>query len=221
MYAFVVGCGKIGYQLTRALLGTDAEVVAIERNARRSDVVNERLGSVVLTGDGSDPAALQEAGINRCDVLIATTGVDADNLVACQVAKEHFQVPRTIAVVNDPQHVPLFESLGVSVTINTTDLILAYIEEELPAHPPVHVLPLAVGGRQLVGVKVPSDSAAVGRSINDLPMPPDTTVAVVIGRDGQMRALDSNPRLEPEDEVVAVTTPEHEEQLWQALTSGR
>ena len=154
MYAIVVGCGKIGYQLSRALLAIEAEVVTIERDARRSDVITERLGSVVLTGDGSDPAALQEAGINRCDVLIATTGADADNLVACQVAKEHFQVSRTIAVVNDPQHVPLFKSLGVDVTINTTDLILALIEEELPAHPLVHVLPLAVGDRQLVCVKV-------------------------------------------------------------------
>ena len=51
-------------------------------------------------------------------------------------------------------------------------------------------------------------------------MPPEAAVALVIGKEGKVRLLDAELRLEAEDEVVALTTPENEEKLWQVLTSG-
>ena len=132
MYVIVIGCGKVGFSLSKALLSTDNEVVVTDRDAHRCELVTDQLGSVVICGDGSEPSGLREAGAGRCDVLIATTGSDGDNLVPCQVAKAYFNVARTIAVVNDPQHLPLFKMLGIDVPISTTDLILSHIEEELP-----------------------------------------------------------------------------------------
>ncbi len=128
MYVIVVGCGRIGFHLARALLASDNEVVVIERDTRRGEEAAEQLGSVVITSDGTEPSVLREAGANRCDVFVSTTGVDATNLAACQVAKWSFRVPKTVAVVTDPDHVPLFRSLGVDVNISTTDLILSNIE---------------------------------------------------------------------------------------------
>jgi trk system potassium uptake protein TrkA len=130
MFVIVVGCGKIGYQLSRALLAADHEVVVLERDSRRAARAAEELGSVVISSDGTEPTVLTEAGVTRCQLLIATTGQDATNLVACQVAKRTFHVPQTIAVVTDPDHVALFKRLGVDVTISTTELILSHIEEE-------------------------------------------------------------------------------------------
>ena len=220
MYVMVVGCGRIGFHLARALLASDNEVVVIERDTRRGEEAAEQLGSVVIASDGTEPSVLREAGANRCDVFVSTTGVDATNLAACQVAKWSFRVPKTVAVVTDPDHVPLFRSLGVDVNISTTDLILANIEEEIPASALIHVLPMLGGGKGVVGVKVPADSAAVGRSVRELAIPPGTAVAVVIGRDGALRTIDDDLRLEADDEVVAITTPDQEEDLWHVLTSG-
>ena len=220
MYVIVIGRGKVGFPLTKALLATENEVVVTDRDAHRCELVTDQLGSVVISGDGSEPSVLREAGAGRCDVLIATTGSDGDNLVACQVAKARFNVARTIAVVNDPQHLPLFKMLGIDVPISTTDLILSHIEEELPAHQLMHVMSLKEGNREVVCVKVPADSQAVGRALCDVAMPPEAAVALVIGKEGKVRSLDADLRLEAEDEVVALTTPENEEKLWQVLTSG-
>lgn len=221
MYVIVVGCGRIGFQLTKALLASDNEVVVIERDSHRAEIATEQLGSVVIASDGTEPSVLQEAGANRCDVLVATTGSDADNLVACQMAKAAFNVPRTIAVVHDPQRMPLFDALGVNVTISTTGLILAHIEEEMPTHPLVHMLPLRGGRLGLVGIRLPSDSAVVGRTMKEVALPPSTAVALVVGKDNEIRTMDDAFHFEAGDEIVAVTPPEYEGQLWQLLTGGK
>ncbi len=97
MYIIVIGGGRVGYYLTKALLEEGHEVLTIEKNATYCEVINEELGSVCLRGDGCETATLTEVGTGRADMFIAVTGDDEDNLVACQVAKHKFNVPRTIA----------------------------------------------------------------------------------------------------------------------------
>jgi trk system potassium uptake protein TrkA len=161
MFVIVVGCGKIGYQLSRALLAADHEVVVLERDSRRAARAAEELGSVVISSDGTEPSVLANAGVTRCQLLIATTGQDATNLVACQVAKRTFHVPQTIAVVTDPDHVALFKRLGVNVTISTTELILSHIEEEMPGGPLVHLLSMQGAANGIVTVRVPAGSPSI------------------------------------------------------------
>jgi len=221
VYVIVVGCGQIGYQLTKALLASNNEVVVIERDSRVAEQVAEEMGSVVIASDGTEPSVLQEAGANRCDVLVATTGSDANNLAACQVAKNSFHVPQAIAVVHDPQHVPLFNALGVDVTINTTDLILSHIEGELPTRPLVHLMPLKNQHQEVVSVRLPADSALVGQAVRTVPVPAGTTVLLIVGKDGRVRTMASDLRFEAEDQVVAITTPEFEDKLWQALSKAK
>jgi len=80
MYIIIVGCGKVGYQLTKALIDADEEVLAIEQDSQRHAAIVEELGSIAISGDGSEMAVLTEAGAIRADVLIAVTGQDEDNL---------------------------------------------------------------------------------------------------------------------------------------------
>ena len=220
MYVIVIGCGKIGYHLTRALLAGGNEVVVIERDARRAESATEEFGSIVVASDGTEPTVLGEAGAKRCDVLISTTGADATNLVACQVAKWSFDVARVIAVVTDPDHVPLFKTLGVDVAVSTTELILSHMEEELTGGGVVHLLPLHGAKTTIVSVRVPPGSPAIGRELSGLPTPPGATLAAVIGKDGQPRTIGDGLRLEAGDEVLAITPPEQEHELWRALTGG-
>ena len=220
MYAIVVGCGKIGYHLIRELLSGSNEVVVIERDARRAESATEEFGSIVVASDGTEPTVLRDAGASRCDVLISTTGQDATNLVACQVAKWSFNVPRVISVVTDPDHVPLFKTLGVDVAISTTELILSHMEEELTGSAIVHLLPLHGTTTSVVSVRVPSGSPAIGLELSSVALPPGATLAAVIGRDGEVRTIRDGLRLEAGDEVLAITPPEKEAQLWRALTGG-
>ncbi len=220
MFVIVVGCGKIGYHLSRALLAADHEVVVLERDSQRAAAATEELGSIVISSDGTEPNVLSESGASRCQMLISTTGDDATNLVACQVAKSSFKVPSTIAMVTDPDHVPLFKRLGVDVTISTTELILSHIEEEVPGGPLIHVLPLHGASNGIVCVRVPAGSPAIGSTLSGLHLPPGTSLVSVVGKDGELRSVNDHSPLQEDDEVVAITPPDKEKQLWRALTGG-
>ncbi len=142
MYIIVVGGGKVGYYLTKTLLVEGHEVLLIERDRQKVDVYNERLGSVVLAGDGAEAATLSAAGAQRADVVIAVTGEDEDNLVVCQMSKARFHVPRAIARVNNPKNETLFQRLGIDVTVSQTEHILKLIEQKIPEKSFVHLLNL-------------------------------------------------------------------------------
>src|SRR4030042_708847 len=134
MYIIVVGGGRVGYYLLKALLNEGHEVLLLEKDARIGRNIGEELGSVCYRGDGCEAATLAEVGTSRADMLVAVTGDDEDNLVACQVAKHKYHVPRTIARIRNPKNEALFKKLGIDVTVSTTNIILEVIEREVPTH---------------------------------------------------------------------------------------
>jgi len=140
MYIVIIGGGKIGYYLSKALLNQGQEVLIIEKDLHICERLENELGSCCMRGDGCETAVLSEAGLNRADVLIATTSHDEDNLVSCQVAKHRYKVPRTIALINNPVNENIFKKLGIDATISVTNTILEHVEQEIPAHPLVHLL---------------------------------------------------------------------------------
>ena len=150
MYIIIVGAGKVGRHLAKALLKSKHEVVITERSSEKGEAVKEELGSMVIVGDGCEEGVLREAGIPRADVLIAATGSDEDNLAACQMAKHRFHVPRTISLINNPNNERLFRELGVDVGVSTSQIILSHIEEELPAHPLIHLMGIMGSNREVV-----------------------------------------------------------------------
>ena len=103
MYIIIVGGGRLGYHLLKALLNEGHEVLDLEKDARICKTITDELGSVCFRGDGCEAATLAEVGTGRADMLVAVTGDDEDNLVACQVAKHKYNVPRTIARIRNPQ----------------------------------------------------------------------------------------------------------------------
>jgi trk system potassium uptake protein TrkA len=218
MYIVVIGGGKVGAFLARDLLNAGHEVFVVEMDAKRAREAIESFGSIALRGDGSEPSILAASGVGRADIVIATTGSDEDNLATCQLAKHHFKVGRTISLINNPENEALFTLLGVDVTVRRTQMLLAAIEEEIPARAQVHVLPVR-GDREAVEVEIPPASAVVGKALGAVHLPPQTTVVAVIGRDGQMKPLSDDTVIEVHDAVVALTSAEQGEALLEALTA--
>ncbi len=213
MYIIIVGGGGVGYYLTKALLDEGHEVLAIEKEATVCESVVSELGSVCIRGDGCEVSTLAEAGTSRADMLIAVTGDDEDNLVACQVAKHKFNVPRTIARIRNPKNEAIFKKLGVDVTVSSTNIILEHIQEEVPTHTLTHLLTIRDKGLEIVEIKIPPESIMVGKTIKELSLPPKSTLFLII-RKGQKPIIPKvNTILEAEDQIIAVTTPESEEKL--------
>ena len=217
MFVVIVGCSEIGYHLTKALLATGHEVVIIERDQTRYQLLADELGSVALRGDGTDEMTLKNAGASRADVFVAVTGRDETNLVACQMTKHIFQVPRTMAVIKDSKNEPVFHVLGVDVVVNATHQILTSLEEGIPGRPMLHLMNLGTTGMELVSVSIPDDAGVVGRRLEELELPPHSVISLVVKRTGA--ELPSNDLvLEADDQVVVATMTGEEQTLYDILT---
>jgi trk system potassium uptake protein TrkA len=212
MYVVVAGGGKVGFYLAKTLINEGHEVLVIERDRRKSDSISEELGSVVLRGDACEASVLSEAGINRADVVVAVTGDDEDNLVICQMAKKKFNVPRTIARINNPKNEQIFRLLGIDATVSSTDVIMQQIEQELPAQALVHLKILRDADLELVEAEVSPRSTVAGKTLREIVLPSDTLVLVVI-RDGNTSIATSDTMLRAGDQVIALTRAQKEGEL--------
>jgi trk system potassium uptake protein TrkA len=212
MYVVVVGGGNVGYYLTKELLSAGHEVVVIEEDAARARQIADELGSIVVANDGCEGRYQAEAGMGRADVMAAVTGDDAVNLAACQIAKMRFNVPRSIARINDPKNEKLFRQLAIDEVVSPTRSILGVIEHEIPIHDLLHLAELEGGEVQIVEAQLDAESPAVGRELREMELPEGSSIAVLI-RDDRAQAPRSDIRLRTGDKLLVVTSAEHESEL--------
>jgi trk system potassium uptake protein TrkA len=217
MYIIIVGGGRLGYHLLKALLNEGHEVLILEKDARICKTITDELGSVCFRGDGCEATTLAEVGTGRANMIVAVTGDDEDNLVSCQVAKHKHNVPRTIARIRNPQNAFLFKKLGVDVTVSSTDLILEAIEREVPTHPVTQLLSIEEKDLVIVDVKITPESNTVGKAVKELSLPKESKLALIIPGEGSAHVPTANTVLLAGDQIIAVTTPESKEALRAAL----
>jgi trk system potassium uptake protein TrkA len=209
----VVGGGRLGYYLSRALLNEGHEVLVLEKNASICEGICRDMGSICMRGDGCEIATLEKAGTARADMFISVTGDDEDNLVACQVAKYQFKVPRTIARIRNPKNEAIFKKLGIDVTVSSTSIILEHIEHEVPSHRLTHLLSLQDRGLVIVEISIPQGAETVGRSLRDFNLPQDNLVSLVMRKGEKPFLPNKDTIIEADDHLLAITSPETEESL--------
>lgn len=217
MYVVIVGGGKVGFYLANELVEASHEVLIIEKNPAKCDEIAETLGEIVMRGDGCEAAVHEQAGTSRADLFLAVTGEDEDNLVACQVARHVFNVPRTVARINNPKNELIFRKLGIDFTVSATSAIMSHIEQELPTHPLISLLTLR-RGFEIVEIKVPDDAAVIGRPLKDVALPQQSLIWGIVDAEGNPKAPTADTVLHAGDDVVAVTLQESEEALRAALS---
>lgn len=212
MYIIVIGAGKVGYYLAKTLLQEGQEVLLMERDPAKVQFYEERLGSAVVRGDGAEASTLASAGAARADVVVAVTGDDEDNLVICQVAKNKFQVGRTIARVNNPKNEHIFRLLGVDVTVSQTNHILNLIGQAIPQRSLVHLLNLRHADISVVEVSVTENSPVVNRAVEEIDLPMSCAIAAIV-RGQDVIVPGGQTVLEAGDELIAITHVSEEDEL--------
>jgi trk system potassium uptake protein TrkA len=217
VFIIVAGAGKVGYHLARALVA-DHEVLVIEQDPDRVDFVAAELGTdVIMLGDACDAATMEHAGMERADLAVATTGDDEDNLTFCQISKASYNVPRTVARINNPQNEGLFKQLGIDSTVSATNLILGHIEQELPWRGLIPLMTLTGLDLEIVEVRVPQEATIVGKQVKQLLLPQGSLLCLVIS-DGTPRLPAPDMVIHAEDILLAVSSIASEEALRSALT---
>jgi trk system potassium uptake protein TrkA len=126
MYLIVVGAGDIGTPLVDLATSSGNEVVVIERDEERAERASRQYDCLVLNDDATSKETLQDAGADRADALISTTDQDATNIMVCLLAQE-LSIPNIVSVVHNPEHMNVFEQIGVNTMQNPQSLIAEYL----------------------------------------------------------------------------------------------
>ena len=216
MYILIIGAGKVGYFLAKRLCQGKHTVSIVDKNRLVCEETAKELEALVVNGDGCDPRILEEAGIQRADVVAAVTGDDEDNLIICQMAKEKFNLRRTVGRVNNPDNEHTFSELGIDVPVDSTKIIAKIIEEEVSFSDFVNLMSFKRGKLAIVRVDLPEDSPVINKEVKDIILPQDA-VLVSIVRGEEVILPKGNTVLKPGDDVIALTLIGNEPQLLNLL----
>ena len=152
--------------------------------------------------------------------MVAATGDDEDNLVVSLLSKQEFAVPRVIARVNHPKNEWLFnETWGVDLSVSTPHLITALVDEAVSVGRLVRLFQLEGGQVRLVEVRLDDESPITGRAIREVDVPRDATFVALV-RDDHVVMARGDTVFHPGDEVLALVTPDSEDEVRRMLTGG-
>lgn len=183
MYIVIAGGGKVGYYLVKTLQQYKHKISVIERQKDLCEKIANELNVCAVNGDGTDIEHLTECMVNAADIFIAVTGKDEDNLIACQLAKRNFGVRRTIARVNNPKNITVFEKLGVDIAVSSTSIIADLIEQEVDFTGMKTLIKLKGGKVALSEMKVTETSPVRNKMLKQIEIPKDCVLISVIRED--------------------------------------
>jgi trk system potassium uptake protein TrkA len=214
MFVIIVGGGNTGSHLAKMLLDGGHKVKIIEERPILLEKLPDELPKeVIICGDGSSPLTLENAGIQKANVLAAVTGSDETNLVVTSLARFEFNVPRVIARVNNPKNAWLFnQEMGVDVALNQADILARLVAEEMSLGDMMTLLKLRKGEFSLIEEKVHPQSVSVNKQLRDLDLPNECVIAAII-RKNQLLIPHGDTILQPADELLALVHASQLEQL--------
>ena len=209
MNVLIAGGGRTGARLANLLLNQNYRVRLIENRQELLGYLHQELPTeVIYEGNPVDPSVLEAAGIRQVHGVAAVTSNDSSNLAICYLAKSLFEVPRTIARVNNPNNAWLFnEKFLVDISLNSADVLAHLIQEEMSLGDMMMLFKVRRGHYSVVEEKVPEGAKAIGVELKDMDLAEHCVIAAII-RDGVMTLPRGDSTLQAEDEIIAVVSPE-------------
>lgn len=207
MRVCIVGGGKVGFYLAKTLHEHGHRPLLIEKNTETCHQIADWLDLPVVHGDGTMPEVLEGADLAGCQALVAVTGRDENNLIACQLAKRMFKVKKTVARINNPKNALVLKTLGVDIAISSTDSLARIIEREVETSAINQLLTLADGNTTLTEVIVPENFPFHGMTLRDIETVPDSIV-ISVTHDGALAIPHGNTRLFRGDKVMVLAKNE-------------
>ncbi len=203
----LVGGGEIGLSVARELERRKIEVVIIERDKQRAELLATLLDhTTVLNGDGTNLALLEEEGAGSCDVFITASPDDETNLMAGLLAKR-LGCRRVVALVHRPDYGAIYEQLGVDAAISPRLLVSRQILKYVREGEVVSSSVLADGRGEILELVAPEGARIVGRPIMETSFPRGAMIGAVAGETGVF-VPGGNDVIRPGSTVIVFTTPD-------------
>ena len=218
MFVLIAGGGRTGARLANLLINQNYKVRLVENRRELLAHLHQELPTeVIYEGNPVEPSLLEAAGIREANDVSAVTSNDATNLALCFLAKTMFEVPRTIARVNNPNNAWLFtEKFKVDIALNSADVLAHLIQEEMSMGDMMTIFKIRRGKYSVVEEKVPAGAKAIGIPLKDMDLAEHCVIAAII-RNGVMTLPRGDSTLQEDDEIVAVASPEGATKLAELL----
>ena len=220
MKVLIIGGGKVGTYLASHLLADKHEIMVIEQRREELERLQRELGAEhVMLGNGTDPVVLESAGIRTMQVIAAVTGSDETNLVVTNLSRFEFNVPRTIARINNPKNDWMFTAdMGVDVALNQADLMVHLILEEMSMGDMMTLLKLRRGKFSIIEEKLAPQSSMVGVRLEQAKLPSDSVILAVMRKD-DILIPHGSLELKAGDELIILVHGAQLDQLKKLLVS--
>ncbi len=180
MYVVIVGCGRVGSELAKLLSGEGHNVVVVDSDKKSFERLGQTFNGITLVGNGCDEELLKEAGIEKADAFCAVTNGDNTNIMAAQIAKKMFKIPKVIARIYDPRRAHIYHKLGLDV-ISGTVLLAAMMRDKIIES---HFTSYLIESGELGVMEIKITEKFVGKIVSELNIPGEFLIATILKKKG-------------------------------------
>ena len=200
----LIGGRSKAKSLAASLVAQGYRVIAINDSREDCMMLAELKGLSAYCGDGTKPYVLDEAGAAECDIAIALTSQDEDNLVACQLCKKKFNVKKTVSLVSDPKKTDFFRQMGVDSVVCAISAVTSIIQQQAFIDEMINIIPVGYGRVQIVEVHIPSHAPSAGKKLWEIELPKEVIVGCVL-RGDQTLIPRGDTRIHEGDTLVVIS----------------
>jgi len=213
MYIIIVGLGGIGKTLAALAVERGDNVVIIDRDEDRCSEMLERYDLLAITGNATNSAILEDAGIERADALVATTSDDSVNLMTCWIAKR-MKVANVVSIVNQQEHADMFSDVGVTISQNPDELVATrlYFWAENPQLQQLASLP----GGTIFEIQVENGAFMIDHEIREMKVK-DFVFIAIRRQGGELIIPNGAVKFRPDDVITVFTKKDAEKECLKTL----
>lgn len=217
MKIIILGAGQVGGTLAENLVDENNDITIVDTNTEPLRQLQDKFDLRVVSGHGSYPRILREAGAEDADMLVAVTNSDETNMIACQIASSLFNTPNKVARIRASEYIKETEKLftpdhiPIDYLISPEQLVIDYIYKLIQYPGALQVVNFASGKVSIVAAKAYYGGSLVGNSLLNLRehLPHiDTRIAAIFRQDRPIRPQGSTI-IEAGDEIFFVVATEH------------
>ena len=217
MRLIIVGGGKVAYNLIKTLPSGKKNITVIEQEFEECERLADELDVQVFHGDGTNREILEHAGCEDADVLVAVTGRDEDNLIACQLAKIAFKVKNCVARVNNPKNMDMFIRMGVDKVYCGTQIVADIIEQEIEYEGMRLLYRVPASSKLLVEFLLSKDSNAVGKTLQEYNFVGESKVVFSKRSNGAIEMPTGALTMLAGDTMVMVCDDSEQDRIWKTM----
>ncbi len=208
MRIVIAGTGIAVYFLAKRFISKGYSISIISDNLPDSEYYSRNLKALVIHGEFSDAEILTQAQAHSAEIFIGMTARDQDNLVLCQMAKEFCQIPRILAVVNDPDNEEVFRKIGIRAISNCRFLIET-IENMSDLDDIKQQISVVEGKVIITEMEIQADSRVVGKTLSQISIPMSVLITTII-RGDEVIIPQGSTSIMAMDRILILTLPDNQ-----------